>query len=161
MKLYRFLTSKDDNDERDKNFEKLPKEIQKKWIDILDEVRWLDVDYYGELFHKYKGDLETSMCICHDSYLKHIFKLKEIADEGLDAYFKIEDISEEVLYSKHDTSVYGDKKDIVQRFLDDYIIDNIKKDHILDKINLYGLESLTENDKRILRDEPYLSNIEL
>jgi hypothetical protein len=156
MRIYRLLSSKNENDGRDANFNKLPKEIQKKWMDFLDEVEWVDVDYFGELFFREKGDLEASICACSDRYYRMLFELRDIANEGLDAYFRIDDITEEVIYSKHNMDDYGEYKERVHKYFDEYMINYVRKDHILDKINLYGIDSLTENDKRILRDEPYV-----
>jgi hypothetical protein len=56
--------------------------------------------------------------------------------------------------------VYGFLKENVIITFDDYIENNITKDIILDKINLYGIDSLSENDKRILNDEPYVRYVD-
>ena len=46
-------------------------------------------------------------------------------------------------------------------FFEEYIVKHITKDHILDKINLYGIESLTDNDKRILDGLPFIKYIDI
>jgi hypothetical protein len=56
--------------------------------------------------------------------------------------------------------VYGFLKENVIITFDDYIENYITKDIILDKINLYGIDSLSENDKRILNDEPYVRYVD-
>ena len=63
------------------------------------------------------------------------------------------DITSDVINGKYDTSilVYAEEKMIIE--FHQYKQDFIGSDEILDKINEVGIESLTENDKRILRGE--------
>lgn len=63
------------------------------------------------------------------------------------------DITNDVINGKYDTSIlgYAEEKMIIE--FHHYIQDFIGSDEILDKINEVGIESLTENDKRILRGE--------
>ena len=63
------------------------------------------------------------------------------------------DITSDVINGKYDTSIFGyvEEKMIIE--FHQYKQDFIGSDEILDKINEVGIESLTENDKRILRGE--------
>jgi hypothetical protein len=63
------------------------------------------------------------------------------------------DITNDVINGKYDTSIlgYAEEKMIIE--FHQYKLDFIGSDEILDKINEVGIESLTENDKRILRGE--------
>ena len=63
------------------------------------------------------------------------------------------DITNDVINGKYDTSILGyvEEKMIIE--FHQYKLDFIGSDEILDKINEVGIESLTENDKRILRGE--------
>jgi hypothetical protein len=61
--------------------------------------------------------------------------------------FTYEDITDDVLFSQikfHD--------DDFNKNIDDFINENITVDHILDKINQFGIESLTDSDRKKLEN---------
>lgn len=59
--------------------------------------------------------------------------------------FEYEDISDDVL-----TGEISFKGTSFEDEVNEFIITNITVDHILDKINKFGIDSLTDNDKMIL-----------
>jgi hypothetical protein len=104
--------------------------------------------------------MSLSVGFCTEEYANEVKKWDDIIHEGMEGFTTVEDITDEVLYGQHDMEIYGFLKENVIITFDDYIDNYITKDIILDKINLYGVESLTENDKRILSDLPYIRYVD-
>ena len=159
MRIFRIITSYTE-DQTNKGLEKLSKETIKMLEDYVDRYEYYDLRYNDEVCHWSKGDLGLTIEICPVEHIEFIKKWDDIIHEGIDGYTTIEDITDEVLYGQHNMEIYGFFKNEMIMIFDEYIIDNITKDIVLDKINLYGVESLTENDKRILNDEPYIRYID-
>jgi len=64
--------------------------------------------------------------------------------------YTYEDITEEVLFDQHDAKQYGDLYYDVRNLFDRFIHKNLTQDMVLDKILLYGIDSLSVKDKSIL-----------
>jgi hypothetical protein len=154
MRIYKIISSFKEEDTA-KGLNKLPKVTQDMLIELVRKYEFYDFKYDGKVCHWSKGDMELSIGFCPVEYVREIKKWDDIIHEGVEGYTHIYDITDEVLYSRHDMEVYGFFKEELMISFDDYIVEYITKDIILDKINLYGVESLTENDKRILNDQPY------
>jgi hypothetical protein len=159
MRIYRIISSFTE-EESTNGLSKLPKETYDMLIDFVDKYYFYELRYDGKICHWREGDLSLSVGICPEEHVKDIKMWDTIIHEGLEGFTKIEDITDEVLYGKHDMDVYGFIKENILITFEDYIVNNITKDIILDKINLYGIDSLTENDKRILSDLPYIKYID-
>ena len=159
MTLYRFIPSLSEEDTTT-GLHRLPKTTQDFLEDFVNQYDLYDLRYDGEVCHWHDGDMFLSVGFCTDEYAIDFKKWDDIIHEGMEGFTTVEDITDEVLYGKHDLEVYGFLKENVMITFDDYIENNITKDIILDKINLYGIDSLSENDKRILNDEPYVRYVD-
>ena len=159
MKIYRFISSFSEEDTTI-GLDRLPKTTQDFLVDFVSQYDLYDLKYNGKVCHWSEGDMCLSVGFCTDEYAIEFKKWDDIIHEGMEGFTTVEDITDEVLYGKHDLEVYGFLKENVMITFDDYIENNITKDIILDKINLYGIDSLSENDKRILNDEPYVRYVD-
>jgi hypothetical protein len=159
MRIYRFISSFSE-EETTIGLDKFEKETKDFLIDFANRYDFFDLRYDGKVCHWRDGDLYLSVGFCPEEYAIEFKKWDAIIHEGMDGFTKVEDITDEVLYGKHDMEIYGFLKENMIITFDDYIENYITKDIILDKINLYGIESLSENDKRILNDEPYIRYVD-
>ena len=80
--------------------------------------------------------------------------------KDIEGYTTIDDITEDVIYDRFDTSVFGFLQLEMSFDFFKYREENLTKDDILDKILKYGKESLTENDKLLLEDKVMISPID-
>jgi hypothetical protein len=82
-----------------------------------------------------------------------IEKIIEIEVNGGEIPAEFVDITSDVINGKYDTSIlgYAEEKMIIE--FHQYKEIFVDADDILDKINEVGINSITENDKRILRGE--------
>jgi hypothetical protein len=67
------------------------------------------------------------------------------------------DITKDVINGTYDTKIFGFAEESMIVEFHRYKEDFIEIDDILDKINEVGIESLTDNDKRLLRGEERVS----
>ena len=159
MRIYRF-TSSFSEEATAKGLERLPKATKDMLIELSTKYESYDFRYDGNTCHWKDGDLSLSIVFCPEKYADEVRKWDDIVHEGMEGFTKIEDITDEVLFGQHGMEAYGFFKEELTFSFDDYIVESITKDIVLDKISLYGIESLTENDKRILDDLPYIKLID-
>jgi hypothetical protein len=159
MKIYRFISSFSEED-TNIGLHRLPKTTGDFLVDFINQYDLYDLRYDGKVCHWSEGDMFLSVGFCTDEYAIEFKKWDDIIHEGMEGFTTVEDITDEVLYGKHDMEIYGFLKENVMITFDDYIENYITKDIILDKINLYGIDSLSENDKRVLNDEPYVRYVD-
>ena len=67
--------------------------------------------------------------------------------------YTVKDISEEVLFGKHTEKDYPGVEEKVKELFDAYLDIYLDHDTVLDKINMYGMASLSERDKKVLESE--------
>lgn len=78
-------------------------------------------------------------------------KLIEFTDFMYDKKrYTIKDISEDVLFGKHSEKNYPGVEEKMKEIFDSYIDIYLDHDTVLDKINMYGMASLNERDKKVL-----------
>jgi hypothetical protein len=121
--------------------------------DLLDIDGCVDIKFDEKKYNP-EGHIEVLLIRFDDDILEKFLDIdKKLHAKSL-GYTKVEDITKDVLYTMHDTSVYGIfEKDVLEMFYQ-YKSDYITKDDILEKILEYGISSITENDKNILHDLP-------
>lgn len=107
----------------------------------------------GSVCHWEKGDLMLAIIFCDEERMARLLSIDEKMHRGADGYTNVSDITEEVLYSVHDTSAYGFAESNLQHDFHVYREQNLVKDDVLDKINKHGIQALTENDKLLLQDK--------
>ena len=108
IKIYRLITSF--TVEQSKiGWEKFtPIEIQ-EISDFLDdncEDRY-EFQYDGNVCHWKNGDMEYDIFFITENDIEKIKNWDKIIHEGMDGFTKIDDITEDVLYDRIDTSVFG------------------------------------------------------
>lgn len=107
----------------------------------------------GKVCHWENGHLMLAIIFGEDKKIELLKYLDDKIHEGCEGYTTIEDITEEILYTLHDTSIYGFAEDNLKHDFHVYRESFLYKDDVLDKICKYGIESLNENDKLLLQDK--------
>lgn len=149
-KIYR-LDSSYTNREIDEIVESLPKEVRT----IMEEsIESIDIEefYLQEdgCFSRFGDGQATVVCILSDSEKERLLDMTNRIYEK--SRYTIEDISEKVLFGRHSEKDYRGVEEHVKVLFDRYIDDYLDHDAVLDKINMYGMASLSERDKRVLEE---------
>lgn len=158
-RIYRMVSSFTD-EQSSIGLEKLSSFELSQVTDIMDEYIIIDLKYNGEVCHWREGDLNYSILFMTQSKIDIIKSLETKVHEGLDGYTVIDDITEDILYEKFDTSVFGFLEFEMKFEFFKYRKDYLTKDIILDKILKYGKDSLTENEILFLSDKEMISPID-
>ena len=101
-----------------------------QYIELEDDDNWIDptIGIFSEEFL----DFIKSMC------------------EKYEVKYKITDITDEHIYSSSAFEEFLNKYSDKKKDIENYILYNTSVDDILDKINKFGIDSMTEIDKKIL-----------
>lgn len=127
--------------------------------DILDEHLFLRYD--GKVCHWENGDLMLAILMIDDDGLKEFKRLDNKMHEGFEGWTKYEDITEDVLYDRFDTSIFGFLENDMKFDFFVYRNENLTKDDVLDKILKFGIDSLTKNDKLVLEGKEMILPFDL
>lgn len=102
-----------------------------QYIELEDDDNWIDptIGIFSEEFL----DFIKSMC------------------EKYEVKYKITDITDDHIYSSSAFEEFLNKYSDKKKDIEIYILYNTTVDDILDKINKFGIDSMTEIDKKILR----------
>lgn len=155
-KVFRVISSYT-SDATNEGIKKLNSIELEKIETICEDATFLAFD--GKICHYKKYDdngserLSLGILITDDETINTFKELDSILHTDAEGYTTIEDITEEVLFDKHDFTIYGFADGNIKKMFYDYREQNISKDDLLDKINTLGIESLTENDKLTLQDK--------
>jgi hypothetical protein len=137
-------------------------EVRDRMNDILTEeeldflaydVESIDIYLDGDKYtwkDNIPGVISFSINILDDEKYKRLRELEHRILEGLEGDIKIEDITEEVLYDLHDCNQYGFANDAIRIMFYDWRKKYLEADNVLDKISLYGIESITQQEKDFL-----------
>jgi hypothetical protein len=160
IKVFRIITSftSEETLEAFKKFSPFEIEIMTNLIDDCGDR--YEFQYDGNVCHWENGELEYDIFFVTESNIRELEKWDNIIHEGLEGHTKIDDITEDVLYDRIDTSVFGFFEFEMKVKFYDYRVENLTKDDILDKILKYGKESLTENDKLFMDDKEMISPLD-
>lgn len=158
-RIYRMVSSFTD-EQSSIGLEKLSSFELSQVTDIMDDYIIIDLKYNGEVCHWREGDLNYSVLFMPQSKIDIIKSLETKVHEGLEGYTVIDDITEDILYEKFDTSVFGFLEFEMKFEFFKYRKDYLTKDIILDKILKYGKDSLTENEILFLSDKEMISPID-
>ena len=101
-----------------------------QYIELEDDDNWVDptIGIFSEEFL----DFIKSMC------------------EKYEVKYKITDITDQYIYSSSAFEEFLNKYSDKKKDIENYILYNTSVDDILDKINKFGIDSITEIDKKIL-----------
>ena len=123
-------------------------------IDFLSyDVEGIEIYLDGEEYtwkDSIPGVISVSIIILDDQKYKRFKELETRILDGLEGDMKIEDISEEVLYDRHDCDQYGFANDAIRIMFYQWRKKYLEADNVLDKISLYGIESITQQEKDFL-----------
>ena len=101
-----------------------------QYIELEDDVNWIEptIGIFSEEFIVFI----KSMC------------------EKYEVKYKITDITDEYIYSSSAFEEFLNKYSDKRKDIEKYILHNTSVDDVLDKINKFGIDSITEIDKKIL-----------
>jgi hypothetical protein len=101
-----------------------------QYIELEDDVNWIEptIGIFSEEFIVFI----KSMC------------------EKYEVKYKITDITDEYIYSSSAFEEFLNKYSDKRKDIEKYILHNTSVDDVLDKINKFGIDSMTEIDKKIL-----------
>lgn len=123
-------------------------------IDFLSyDVEGIEIYLDGEEYtwkDSIPGVISVSIMILDEQKYKRFKELEIRILDGLEGDMKIEDISEEVLYDRHDCDQYGFANDAIRIMFYQWRKKYLEADNVLDKISLYGIESITQQEKDFL-----------
>jgi hypothetical protein len=158
-RIYRMISSFNDEESSDglKNLTDIELE---KINHLIDNEIIIDLKYNGKVCHWREGDLSYNILFLTESQIEFVKLIDKKLHEGLSGYTLIDDITEDVLYDRFDTSVFGFFQFEMRFDFFKYREENLIKDDILDKILKHGKESLSENDKLLLEDKKMISPID-
>lgn len=98
-------------------------------------------------YHPSEG--KDVMIVILDEWEKE--KMSELMDMVFDpSKYEMSDISEDVLFGRHSEKTYVGTEDKMKPIFDSYLDDYLDQNTVLDKINMYGISSLSERDRRVL-----------
>lgn len=158
-RIYRMISSFT-SEQSEQRMDKLTDIELSKIHQIIDEEIIVDLQYNGKVCHWREGDLNYSILYLTEKQVEFIKEIDKKLHEGLSGYTLIDDITEDVLYEKFDTSVFGFLEFEMKYDFFRYRDRNLTKDDVLDKILKYGKETLSENDKLLLEDKQMISPID-
>ena len=158
-RIYRMISSFND-EESDSGIKNLTDVELEKIHQLVDNEIIIDLKYNGKVCHWREGELNYNILYLTESQIEFIKLIDKKLHEGLSGYTLIDEITEDVLYEKFDTSVFGFFEFEMTYDFFRYRERNLTKDDVLDKLLKYGKESLTENDKLLLEDKVMISPID-
>ena len=158
-RIYRMISSFND-EESDSGIKNLTDVELEKIHQLVDNEIIIDLKYNGKVCHWREGYLNYNILFLTESQIEFIKLIDKKLHEGLSGYTLIDEITEDVLYEKFDTSVFGFFEFEMKYDFFRYRERNLTKDDVLDKLLKYGKESLTENDKLLLEDKVMISPID-
>lgn len=159
-RIYRLISSFSDEESR-MGFKNLTDIEISEISDLIDGEVIVDLKYDGEVCHWCDGHLSYNILFVTEDQIEFIKLVDDKIHEGLSGYTKIDDITEEVLFDRFETSVFGFFEVEMQYDFFLWRKNHLTKDDVLDKILKYGVASLSENDKLFLDNKEMLSPYEL
>jgi hypothetical protein len=150
-KIYR-LDSDYETDEINEIIENIPEPTKQILVDFAESL-----DFLVEVCRKEDGTFsrtegkEIMVVILDDWEKKRILELTDLVYDK--NRYVIKDISEEVLFGNHSEKNYPGVEEKMKEIFESYIDMYLDHDTVLDKINMYGMASLSERDKKVLESE--------
>lgn len=149
-RIYR-LDSDYETDEINEIIEGMPDTTKEILVDFAESL-----DFLVEACRKEDGTYsrtegkEIMIVILDDWEKKRMLELTDLVYDK--KRYAIKDISEDVLFGKHSENNYPGVEEKMKHIFDSYISMYLDSDTVLDKINIYGIDSLTERDKKVLEN---------
>jgi len=131
------------------NIPKDTKEILVKFADALDLIAEICIKEDGT--YGVNEGKEIMIVVLYEWEKERMIELTNLVYDN--SRYTIKDISEEVLFGKHSEKDYPGVEEKVKEIFDTYLDMYLDHDLVLDKINMYGMPSLSERDKKVLESE--------
>ena len=150
-KIYR-LDSDYETDEINEIIENIPSPTKEILIDFAESLDFLvEVCLKEDGTFSYTEGKEIMVVILDDWEKKKILEFTDLVYDN--KRYSMKDISEDVLFGKHSEKNYPGVEEKMKEIFDTYIDMYLDHDTVLDKINMYGMTSLNERDKKVLESE--------
>lgn len=146
-KIYR-LDSDYTNSEVDDIINAIPKEVKENMEVMADSIDMIEIYLQEDGTYHISEGLDIIICILDEYEKEKILKLTDMVYER--SKYSIKDISESVLFEQHTEKEYKGVEDKVKKIFDRYLDVYLDHDTVLDKINMLGMTSLSERDKKVL-----------
>jgi hypothetical protein len=149
-KIYR-LDSDFTDLELDAIYDGMPKDTKELMESFAHSIEMAE-SYLREdgTYHSVDGT-DVLVCILDEWEKEKMFRLMDLVfDSGR---YTIKDISEDVLFGKHSEKDYKGMEEHMKGVFDKYLDMYLDHDTVLDKINMYGMPSLSERDKKVLESD--------
>jgi hypothetical protein len=127
--------------------------ITEEEFEFLDNLNAIDFYIDGD---KCTWDSDTPNAIgitiltCTPDELQRIIDIDIKLHHDLDGYSTADDITDAVLFDLHDCEQYGFASDSIEYMFYDWRKSYLTEDDVLDKITMFGIESLTQHEKDFL-----------
>ena len=146
-KIYR-LDSDFTQEELDEINSNMPYETRELMESFAGSIEMLET-YLQEdgTYHPSEGK-DVMIVILDEWERERMFRLMDLIFDR--SRYKIVDISVDVLFGRHSEKTYVGTEDEMKQIFDMYLDMYLDQDTVLDKINMYGISSLTERDRRVL-----------
>jgi hypothetical protein len=125
---------------------KVTKETITKFVDYLDLIEEICIKEDGT-YGKDEGK-EIMIVVLYEWEKEKMIELTNLVYDS--TRYTVKDISEEVLFGVHTEKDYPGVEEKVKKIFDAYLDMYLDTDVVLDKINKYGINSLTKRDKKAL-----------
>ena len=114
-------------------------------IELVETYQREDGTYHSD------DGTDVLICILDEWEKERMFKLMDIIFDP--SRYTIKDISEDVLFGRHSEKDYKGVEEHMKGIFEKYLNMYLDQDTVLDKINKYGMASLTEIDKKVLESD--------
>lgn len=123
-------------------------------LEFLESIEYLDLYVDGDKFSWKILSTETKtfyLIACTEEELQKIKDFDNRLHFDINGYSETTDVTEDVLYGTYDCDRFGFAREAVMVMTYTWRKDYLEKDDLLDKINKYGKESLTEQEIDFLK----------
>lgn len=127
--------------------------ITESELEFLESLELIDLYFDGNKYSwaEESEDFDSiTIMVCTE---KELLKVKEIdfkLHHDAEGYSKVTDVTDEVLMGIYDCDRYGFAREAIMIMLYDWRKMYLEEDDLLDKINKYGADSLTQQEKDFL-----------
>jgi len=121
-------------------------------LEFIDSLELIDLHYDGEKYtwKDEKDNTELTIIVCTEDEINKIKEIDFRLHYDVEGYSKVTDVTNDVLMGVYDCDRYGFAREIVMAMLYDWRRTYLEDDDLLDKINKYGANSLTQQEKDFL-----------
>lgn len=122
-------------------------------LEFLDTFEYLEMYVDGDKYSWKVLSPATKtfyLIICTEEELQKIKDFDHRLHFDINGYSETNDVTEEVLYGTYDCDRFGFAREAAMVMIYEWRKEHLEEDDLLDKINKYGSDSLTEQEKDFL-----------